>query len=137
MQAPPCHHCDAAEDACAIHGLICKQSEGRLHRQSSLNDNIHRGLSAAKFPFHLRPARVRIMVKDQTTLHWFLGNMESCWFGVTYINTFAPSYLARDTNESGAVAATAKMRKKGNYNDNGPLTLFPTLCCGDYRGIRP
>ena len=51
-----CHHCGAAVDALATHGLSCKQSEGRHFRHSSLNDIIHRALSAAKIPSRLEPA---------------------------------------------------------------------------------
>ena len=46
-----CHHCGAAVDALATHGLSCKQSEGRHFRHSSLN-----ALSAAKIPSRLEPA---------------------------------------------------------------------------------
>ena len=51
-----CHLCGAAVDALATHGLSCKQSEGRHFRHSSLNDIIHRALSAAKIPSRLEPA---------------------------------------------------------------------------------
>ena len=53
-----CHHCGAAVDARATHGLSCRQSEGRHYRHSSLNDIIHLALSAAKIPSRLELAGV-------------------------------------------------------------------------------
>ena len=39
-----CHHCGAAVDTRATHGLSCRQSEGHHYRHSSLNDIIYRAL---------------------------------------------------------------------------------------------
>ena len=115
-----CHHCGAAADAmdaCATHGLSCRQSEGHHYHHSSLNDIIHRALSAAKILSCLEPAGVfRSDGKrpDGITLVPWKRSKLLVW-DVTCTDTFAPSYLARATNESGAVAAMAETRKKGKY----------------------
>ena len=120
MQAPPghhCHHCSPAVDARATHGLSCRQSECRHYRHSSFNDIIHRDLSAAKIPSCLELAGVfRSDGKRPdgiTLVPWECGKL-LVW-DPTCTNTFAPSYLTRSTNESGAVAAIAETRKKGKY----------------------
>ena len=124
-----CHHCGAAVDARATHGLSCRQSEGRHYRHSSLNDIIHRALSAAKIPSRLEPAGVfRSDGKRPdgiTLVPWERGKL-FVW-DATCTDTFAPSYLARATNESGAVAAMAETRKKGKYATMDPSHSFQPI----------
>ena len=40
----------------AVHGLSCRKSEGRHHRHASINDTIHRAMTAAKIPSRLEPS---------------------------------------------------------------------------------
>ena len=53
-----CHHCGANVDAIEIHGLSCRQSEGCHFRHSTINNLIHRVLSAAKIPSQLEPSGI-------------------------------------------------------------------------------
>ena len=121
-----CHHCGAAVDALATHGLSCKQSEGRHFRHSSLNDIIHRALSAAKIPSRLEPAG---MYRNDgkrpdgiTMVPWERGKL-LVW-DATCSDTFAPSYLASATSEAGAVASLAESRKRAKYANLDPSHLF-------------
>ena len=124
-----CHHCGAAVDARATHGLSCRQSEGRHYRHSSLNDIIHRVLSAAKIPSRLEPAGVfrsdGKRLDSITMVPWERGKL-LVW-DATCTDTFAPSYLARATNELGAVAAMAETRKKGKYATMDPSHSFQPI----------
>ena len=121
-----CHLCGAAVDTLATHGLSCKQSEGRHFRHSSLNDIIHRTLSAAKIPSRLEPAG---MYRNDgkrpdgiTMVPWERGKL-LVW-DATCSDTFAPSYLASATSEAGAVASLAESRKRAKYANLDPSHLF-------------
>uniref|UniRef100_A0A1X7VK11 Reverse transcriptase domain-containing protein n=1 Tax=Amphimedon queenslandica TaxID=400682 RepID=A0A1X7VK11_AMPQE len=51
-----CHHCGSAVDDLATHGLHCKQSDGWLHRHSSINNILWRAFTAAGIPSRLEPS---------------------------------------------------------------------------------
>ena len=50
-----CHHCRAEVGKLGTHGLICRKSQGRHPRHTSINSLIQRHLSAAGIPAHLKP----------------------------------------------------------------------------------
>ena len=110
----------------ATHGLSCRWSEGRHSRHSSLNDIIHRALSAAKIPARLEPSGVArsdgkrpdrismVPCKEGKLLVW----------DATCRDTLAPSHLS--TAERGPEAESQKREK---YSSLGARYIFVPIAC--------
>ena len=120
------HHWKLFCAFCATHGLSCRRSEGRHFRHSSLNDIVHRALSAAKIPSRLEPSgtyrRDGKRPDGITMVPWEYGKL-LVW-DVTCTDTFAPSYQAKATSEAGAVAALAESKKRTKYCNLDPSHFF-------------
>ena len=112
-----CHHCGAAVDHLATHGLSCRWSEGRHHRHAAINDILHRALSSAKIPSRLEPSGLYRSDGKRpdgiTIVPWKNGKL-LVW-DATCPDTYAPSYSAFATSEAGVVAAQAEERKCSKY----------------------
>ena len=112
-----CHHCGAAVDHLATHGLSCRWSEGRHHRHAAINDILHRALFSAKVPSRLVPSGLYRSDGKRpdgiTIVPWKNGKL-LVW-DATCPDNYAPSYSALATRESGAVAAQAEERKCSKY----------------------
>ena len=124
-----CHHCGAAVDPCTTHGLSCKQSDGLHYRHSSLNAIIYLVPSVAKIPSCLEPEGVfgsDSKRSDGITLVPWERSKLMVW-DATCTDTISPSYLARTTNKSGAVAAMVETRKKGKYATMDPSHSFQLI----------
>ena len=112
-----CHHCGFEVTHLAVHGLSCRKSEGRHHRHASINDTIHRAMTAAKIPSRLEPTGLfRSDGKRPdgiTIVPWQCGKL-LVW-DVTCPDTYAPSYSAFAAAEAGAVANQAEHKKCVKY----------------------
>ena len=91
-----CRHCGSHVNDLATHGLSCRWSEGRHTRHSSLNDIIHRALSAAKIPARLEPSGVARSDGKRpdgiSMVPWKEGKL-LVW-DATCRDTLAPSHLS-------------------------------------------
>ena len=77
-----CHHCSLEVNALAMHGLNCPQRQGCHYRHASLNNVIHRLLSAANVSSHLEPSGLECTDgKPQMRSLSSLGGVGSMWFG--------------------------------------------------------
>ena len=96
------------------HGLSCVRSEGRHYRHATVNDIVHRALTAAHIPSRLEPSGIfRSDGKCPdgiTVVPWKSGRL-LVW-DATCPDTFAPTYLPRAVSRVGAVAEAAEERKK-------------------------
>ena len=112
-----CQLCGAEVTALGTHGLSCRASERRHLRHSTVNNIIHRTLSAAGVPSRLEPpglSRSDGKRPDGMTLvPWSLGRL-LIW-DATCPDTYAVSYRGQATTEAGCVAAHAEERKSGKY----------------------
>ena len=112
-----CRHCSVEVDVFGRHSLSCKKSEGRHFRHSALNDIVKRGLSAAHIPSRLEPTgllRSDGKRPDGVTLAPWSSGCLLVW-DATCPDTFAISYRAQVTSESGRVAESAEDRKAEKY----------------------
>ena len=112
-----CRHCSVEVDVFGRHSLSCKKSEGRHFRHSALNDIVKRGLSAAHIPSRLEPTgllRSDGKRPDGVTLAPWSSGCLLVW-DATCPDTFAISYRAQATSESGRVAECAEDRKAEKY----------------------
>ena len=112
-----CHHCSFEVTDLAVHGLSCRKSEGRHRRHASINDTIHRAMTAAKIPSRLEPSGLfRSDGKRPdgiTIVHWQCGKLLA--WDATCPDTYAPSYSAFAAAEAGAVANQAEHKKCVKY----------------------
>ena len=112
-----CQHCGAQVDQLATHGLSCRQSEGRHHQHSVINDILHRALIWAHVPSCLEPLGLSHTDGKRpdgvTVVPWSRGKL-LVW-DATCPDTYAPSYTAIASQEAGVVAAIAEERKKAKY----------------------
>ena len=95
---------------------------------SSINDHIHRALSAVQIPSRLKPAIYRSDGKRPdgiTMVPWEYGKL-LVW-DATSTDTYAPSYAVSATSDAGAVAAMAKMRKRAKYSNLDPAHYFQPM----------
>ena len=99
-----CTHCEEEVESLATHGLSCCWNKGCHHRLAEMND-IMRALTSAKVPSRLEPSGLhRADAKRPdgiAVVPWRSGKL-LIW-DVTCQDTFAPSYLAIATRETGAV----------------------------------
>ena len=105
-----CRDCSVEVDVFGRHSLSCKKSEGRHFRHSALNDIVKRGLSAAHIPSGLEPTgllRSDGERPDGVTLAPWSSGCLLVW-DATCPDTFAISYRAQATSESGRVAESAE-----------------------------
>ena len=113
-----CHHCGANVDHLATHGLSCRRSDGRHPRHASINDIIHRSLTSARVPSRLEPSDLYRSDGNRpdgvSLVPWKRGRV-LVW-DANCPDTFAPSYIARDTTQAGAVAKYAEQLKKDKYS---------------------
>ena len=124
-----CQHCSAMVDEFGRHALSCRRSEGRHQRHAALNDIMKRALASAHVPSRLEPTGlVRSDGKrpDGVTLAPWKSGRLLVW-DATCPDTFAPSYRAHATQESGRVAAAAEERKEEKYRCLPPSHWFTLL----------
>ena len=126
-----CRHCGSHVNDLATHGLSCRWSEGRHSRHSSLNDIIHRALSAAKIPARLEPSGVARSDGKRpdgiSMVPWKEGKL-LVW-DATCRDTLAPSYLSTAERGPGLVAAEAESQKRKKYSSLGAKYFFVPIAC--------
>ena len=78
-----CHHCSLAVDSVATHGLYCHLNESRHYCHATLNDIVHRVLSAAQIP-HVRNHMASVVRMGHVLIasFWFLGRVGGYWSGM-------------------------------------------------------
>ena len=111
------HHCGCNSEVIdvAVHALSCLKCEGHHHRHASVNDIIHRAMSAAWIPSRLEPSGLSVLMgKDMTGLPWYSGSVVSSLPG-TCSDTYAPSYSAIAATYAGGVANQAEVKKCVKY----------------------
>ena len=122
------HHCGCDSEVidAAVHGLSCLKSEGHHHRHASVNDIIHRAMSAAWIPSRLEPSGLSVLIgKDMTGLPWYSGSVVSSLPG-TCSDTYAPSYSAIAATYAGGVANQAEVKNMYTWT----TTIIATGCFG-------
>ena len=116
-----CQHCGAEVDRLAVHGLSCKNSEGRHYRHGAINDIVHRALTTARVPSRLEPsglARTDGKRPDGVTMiPW--KNCKPLVWDATCPDTLALSYRSQATSSAGAVADLAEGKKADKYSSLG------------------
>ena len=134
-----CQLSGAEVTALGTHGLSCRAREGRHLRHSTVNNIIHRTLSAAGVPSRLEPpglSRSDGKRPDSLTLvPWSSGRL-LVW-DATCPDTYAVSYRGQATTEAGCVAAHAKERKSGKYSHLSPTYLFQPVAIRSSGALGP
>ena len=113
-----CRHCDSEVGPRGLHGLSCRYSEGRHSRHASVNDILHRALTAAKIPSRLEPSGLSSTDGSRpdgmTIVPWRSGR-PLVW-DATCPDTLAVSYRSRATCGAGRVAALAEEKKSDKFS---------------------
>ena len=146
-----CHHCGAAVDHLATHGLSCRWSEGRHHRHAAINDILHRALSSAKIPSRLEPSGLYRSDGKRpdgiTIVPWKNGKL-LVW-DATCPDTYAPSYspllpvklvLWRPKRRRGSAASIAiwspaTLLRQWPLRPQVPSGLGPPSSCGSWATV--
>ena len=126
-------------DSLAIHGLSCRQNQGRHFRHAAMNDIVHRSLTTAKIPSRFEPSGLQRSDGKRpdgvTMVPWKSGRL-LVW-DATSPDTFAPSYISGATNAAGAVAAMAEDRKKTKYICLEPKYSFTPVAIESSGAVGP
>ena len=113
-----CQHCGDAVDEFALHGLSCRNSQGRHPRHAAINMLLQRALASARVPSHLEPPGIlRADGKrpdGASVTPWKRGRI-LVW-DATCPDTFAPSHVALAAREVCAVAFKAEQQKNRKYS---------------------
>ena len=112
-----CRNCGASVGCLGLHGLTCRKGNGRFHRHATVNDVVHRALSAAGIPSRLEPpglARSDGKRPDGMSLAPWERGKPLVW-DVTIPDSLAVSYRSAATCGPGSVAALAESRKLSKY----------------------
>ena len=112
-----CAGCGTAVDERGLHGLSCCFSKGCFSHHTALNDLIKHSLILPRFPAICSPTglyRTDGKRPDGATLVPWKGGRVLVW-DITCADTLAPSHRQLASGEAGAVAASAKQRKKNKY----------------------
>jgi hypothetical protein len=111
--------CGAYVNSSGIHGLSCDKSAGRHYRHYNLNDIIKRALNSAEIPATLEP---RGLCRNDgkrpdgmTLVPWSKGQI-LVW-DATCVDTLAPSYVEKCSQNSCSAANLAAKRKRNSYKD--------------------
>ena len=110
--------CGAKSDRLGLHGLACRQSNGRLPRHSSLNDIIKRGLEQAGIPAWLEPVgldRRDGRRPDGITVFPFSNGRSLAW-DATCCDTFCKTNIGDTAHSPGSAATKAEERKRSFYS---------------------
>jgi hypothetical protein len=111
--------CGAQVDANGLHGLSCKQSNGRHARHNTVNDIVVRALCRADTPAVKEPSGLSRSDGKRpdglTLVPWACGR-PAIW-DVTITDTLAQSYVALSSEAAGSAAELAASRKNAKYID--------------------
>ena len=105
-----CCHCGKDIDHYGHHGLSCRSSQGKTSRHQTLNEIIHRSLTAAKVNSRLEPSglyRADGKCPDGvTTIPW--SKRRSLVWDAACVDTFCNSLEQKAAQEAGGTATHAE-----------------------------
>ena len=124
-----------------LHGLSCRYSEGRHSRHASVNDILHRALTAAKIPSRLEPSGLSSTDGSRpdgmTIVPWRSGR-PLVWDATCMPrDTLAVSYRSRATCGAGRVAALAEEKKSDKFSHLSSQYHFVTVAIETFGAMGP